>query len=65
MCFALALLCLVLLFTGCASSGMCFTEEACAAKLDAMTAEEIEAAKQGGELVTVCDLTDCIFVWVY
>jgi len=47
---------------GCAS----MTEEYWRDRYDAMTAEEIEAAKaKGGELIPVCNLTDCIFVWVY
>lgn len=55
------LLILVVLLSGCAS----FTEEYWREKYESMTAEEIEAAKDSGELVTVCNLTDCIHVWVY
>ena len=51
--------------TGCADSGiLCFTEEACQKAYAELTPEEIEAAKAGGELVSICDLTDCIFVWI-
>ena len=50
------------LMSGCAS----MTEEYWAERYVNMTPEEIEAAKAlGGELVQVCDLTDCIFIWIY
>jgi len=52
----------LLSLSGCAS----MTEEYWQEKYANMTQEEIEAAKDsGGELVTVCDLTDCIHVWIY
>jgi len=58
---ALICVCLITLF-GCAS----MTEEYWQDRYESMTAEEIEAAKaEGGELVSVCNLTDCIFVWIY
>ena len=42
------------------------TEEYWQERYEKTTPEEIEAAKaRGGELVTICDLTDCIFVWIY
>lgn len=53
---------LLILLSGCAP----MTEEYWQDKYESMTPEEIEAARaMGGELVTVCDITDCIFVWVY
>jgi hypothetical protein len=53
---------LLSLLSGCAS----MTEDYWRDRYESMTAEEIEAAKAGsGELVQVCNLTDCIFVWVY
>ena len=53
---------LLALLSGCASWTTEYWEE----RYENMTPEEIEDAKAGGgELVTICDLTDCIFVWVY
>ena len=53
---------IVLSQPGCASWTTEYWEE----QYEQMTPEEIEAAKaRGGELITICDLTDCIFVWVY
>ncbi len=62
-CIVLMLLALAVLSTqGCAS----WTEEYWQERYANMTPEEIEEAKaRGGELVQVCDLTDCIFVWIY
>lgn len=58
----ISLLILLCLLSGCAS----MTEEYWQEVYAKMTPEEIEAAKnQGGEFVQVCDLTDCIFVWIY
>ncbi len=52
----------VIFLCGCAS----MTEEYWQERYENTTPEEIEAAKErGGELITICDLTDCIFVWVY
>lgn len=62
--FVVLLIAALMLFilTGCAS----WTEEYWAERYDSMTQEEIEEAKaRGGELVQLCDLTDCIFVWIY
>lgn len=46
--------------SGCAA----MTEEYWQEKYESMTAEEIEAAKAGPDMVTICDLTDCIIIWV-
>ena len=56
------LFCALFLMFGCAS----MTEEYWQERYANMTSEEIEDARaSGGELVQLCDLTDCIFVWVY
>ncbi len=53
---------LFMLLAGCAS----WTTEYWQGYYENMTPEEIETAKErGGELFTVCDLTDCVFVWIY
>ncbi len=48
--------------SGCAS----MTEEYWRERYENMTPQEIEEARAGaGELVQICDLTDCIFIWIY
>ena len=62
-CIVLMVLAIIVLSqAGCAS----MTEEYWQERYANMTPKEIEDAKaRGGELITICDLTDCIFVWVY
>ncbi len=51
----------VIFLCSCAS----MTEEYWVERYKNMTQEEIEEAKAGaGELVQICDLTDCIFIWI-
>lgn len=59
---AICLFLIQVLLQGCAPMTEAYWQE----KYENMTVEEIEVAKaNGGELVQVCDLTDCIFVWIY
>ncbi|MEE8428553.1 MAG: hypothetical protein V3S33_03515 [Gammaproteobacteria bacterium] len=72
-CFALAAVCLILLFSGCAS----FTEEYWAEVYANMTPEELESAKAGSVTVTdiwfgaqtnsrlVCFDGECVVVQIY
>lgn len=64
--FKIIVLMLLVLFVASMSGCASMTEEYWQERYESMTAEEIEAAKAGsGQLVQVCNLTDCVFVWVY